>query len=94
VPKAHKRNRYILRTGARGGWTDHIRKPHIEVNGYVTIPTGMPRQNPGRLVGLNGMSLPQNVYEARGRGRSLNGEKRRLYRERQDKPGRGLLSAA
>jgi hypothetical protein len=67
-----------MEIGARGGEVAHKRKP---------------MQNPGQLVGLNGRSLPQNVYEARGRGRSRRTKKRRLYRERQDKPGRGLLSA-
>lgn len=68
MPKAHKRNRYILRTGARGGQTNHIRKPHLTVNGYVTIPTGVPRQNPGRLVGLNGTTIPPKCLLRKGSG--------------------------
>lgn len=59
--KAHKRNRYILKRVVRGKQANHIKKPHQEKCGYVTIPTGVPRQNPGQLVGVNNAHLPQNV---------------------------------
>ena len=41
----------------------------------MTIPAGVPRQNPGQLVGLDGVSLPQNVFKARGRGQSQRPKK-------------------
>ena len=45
----------------------------------MTIPAGVPRQNPGQLVGLDGVSLPQNVFKARGRGQSRRTKKGGLY---------------
>ena len=41
----------------------------------MTIPAGVPRQNPGQLVGLNNAHLPQNVFKARGRGPSQRPKK-------------------
>jgi len=45
--------------GARGKRKAHKRKPHQAKNGYVTIPAGVPRQNPGQLVGLDSMTFPK-----------------------------------
>jgi hypothetical protein len=71
-----KKPRYILATGARDGWGNHIRKPHQAANGYVTVCQAVPKADPWSVGRLHGVNLPQNVFMARGRGQSQRGKKR------------------
>ena len=70
-----KKPRYILATGARDGWGNHIRKPHQATNGYVTVCQAVPKADPWSVGRFHGVNLPQNVFMARGRGQNQRGKK-------------------